>query len=112
MNLITFPFPKVSDAEIVFSTQLTIPALLKEAKKRGFYAGDTPYNKLFSQLFFYGGKLKFKKDLPEDFVASAMRYMKSFMCSFEPKHEEKEAICAMLLSELAECKEPPCHSSS
>lgn len=102
MDLKTFKFPTVTGLDIAFSTQRTIPDLLAEAKERGFYNGHTPYNNLFSELFFAGGKLNFKKDLPEEFRRAAMLYMKSFMGSFEPKHEEKEAICAMLLSELVE----------
>jgi len=77
--------------------------LLEESVKRGFGAGNyTPYNKLFSQLFFRGGKLNFKNDIDEGFKGRALPYLKSFMSSFEPKHEEKEAICALLLSELVE----------
>ncbi|MBU1567741.1 MAG: hypothetical protein KJ630_19215 [Proteobacteria bacterium] len=76
--------------------------LLAEAKKRGFYCGNTPYNKLFNNLFFGGGKITFKKDLDESFKESAFPYLKSFMMSFEPKQEEKEAISALLLSELVE----------
>ena len=78
--------------------------LLEEATERGFYCGYTPYNKLFSQLFFRGGELNFKKDLNEDFKNKAVPYLKSFMGSFEPKHEEKDAICALLLSELVEAE--------
>ena len=76
--------------------------LLTEAENRSFYNGYTPYNTLFSTLFFEGGKLNFKKDLDENFKAKAVPYLKAFMRSYEPKHEEKEAICALLLSELVE----------
>ena len=102
MDLKQFSFPKLSQIDIAFSTLKTDPDLLKEACDRGFYNGHTPHNELFSKLFFSGGELNFKKDLPEDFKNSATLYLKAFMMSFEPKHEEKEAICAMLLSELVE----------
>jgi hypothetical protein len=82
--------------------QRTDKKLLIEAKSRDFYNGNTPYNALFGGLFFGGGKLNFKKDIPEDFRKTATQYLKAFMGSFEPKHEEKEAICAMLLSELVD----------
>ncbi len=78
----------------------TDKALLKEAKKRGFYSGNTPYNKLFSSLFFSGGCLALKKDLDDGFKKKALPYLKAFMGSFNPPHEEKEAVSAMLLSEL------------
>ncbi len=87
---------------MAFSTVKTDKKLLIEAKARGYYNGSTPYNRLFNTLFFTGGTLNFKPDLPEDFKRSAMRYLKSFMQSYEPKHEEKEAISALLLSELVE----------
>jgi hypothetical protein len=76
--------------------------LLEEAKKRGFYNGNTEHNKLFSQLFFSGGKVNFKKDIDENFQKKAWPYLRAFMGSFEPKHEEKEAISAMLLSEMVD----------
>lgn len=100
MDLRKFPFPELSAADIAFSTLRTNPELLAEARKRGFYNGSTKYNKLFSELFFSGGHLNFKKDLPADFKTKAVSYLKAFMGSFEPKHEEKAAICALLLSEL------------
>jgi len=100
MDLKQYKFPKITG--IIISTIKTDKNLLEEAKKRGFYNGYTPYNDLFSELFFNGGKINFKKGLDEDFKAKALPYLKSFMGSFEPKHEEKEAICALLLSELVE----------
>lgn len=102
LNLLEFKFPKVNKVNMVFSTFDTIPELLAEAQRRGFYNGHTPYNRLFSKLFFEGGKVEFKKDVPEEFKDAAWAYVRSFMGSFAPKHEEKEAICAMLMSELVE----------
>ena len=96
MNLHTYDF-----AEPDFALP-TDKKLLAEAKERGFYDSNTPYNDLFSKLFFSGGKLNFKKDLDEAFKSKAVPYLKAFMGSFEPRHEEKEAISAMLLSELVE----------
>ena len=107
MDLTKFNFPNVSGADIAFSTFRTDKELLSEAKKRGFYDGRTPYNDLFSELFFSGGAVTFKKKLDEEFKNSAWKYCRCFMSSFEPKHEEKEAICAMLMSELIETKPAP-----
>jgi hypothetical protein len=76
--------------------------LLTEAKARDFYCGHTKYNDLFSSLFFSGGTLNLKKDLDEEFKKKVLPYLKSFMGSFDPRHEDKEAICALLLSELVE----------
>ena len=102
MNLQEFDFPKTTQVDIAFPTFSTIPELLTEAKQRGFYNGNTKYNKLFSELFFNGGTLNFKKDLNPEFKERSLPYLRSFMASWSPKHEEKEAICAMLLSELVD----------
>jgi len=96
-----FKFPEVRDVDLAFPTIKTDKNLLMEAKSRGFYNGHTPFNKLFSTLFFNGGRIDIKNDIPEDFKEAALRYLKAFMGSWEPKHEEKEAICALILSEIA-----------
>lgn len=101
LDLTTYPFPKLDAADMAFSTLRTRPDLLHEAELRGFDR-QTPYNKLFSTLFFSGGKLNYKKGLDEEFKARAIPYFRAFMSSWEPKHEHKEAICAMLLSELVD----------
>ena len=102
MDIKQYEFPELSKADVLFPTIRTDKNLLEEAKERGFYNGHTPYNDLFSDLFFNGGKINFKKNLDKEFKAKALPYLKAFMQSFEPKHEEKEAICALLLSELVE----------
>lgn len=96
--------PEVSDVEMAFGIGNTIPELLKEAKEKGFYGFDgTPANRFFNKWFYSGlkeGELKFKEGLDEGFKLRASRYLKSFMGSFAPKHEEKEAICSMIINEL------------
>ena len=104
MKLNKFDFPKVKGFDMAFPTFKTDNELLKEAKKRGFYNGHTPYNDLFSKLFFNGGEVKFKKKIDNEFKNKAWAYCRCFMGSYEPKHEEKEAICAMIMSELLEPK--------
>lgn len=104
MNLTDYQFPTLTLQQVAFSTLKADPVLLEEAERRGFYNGDTPYNKLFSELFFKGGTLNFKKDVDPEFRSKVGAYMRALMGSFEPSHEEKEAICALLLSELVEVK--------
>jgi hypothetical protein len=96
MDITKYNFPEAD-----FSLP-TDKKLLAEAKARGFYCGNTKYNALFSALFFSGGKLTLKDDVDPEFKAKALPYLKDFMGSFMPKHEEKEAISALLLSELVE----------
>lgn len=103
MDLKTFDYPEITGLDIAFSTEGTNPALLEEAKERGFYGNmHNPYCRLFSQLFFSGGKVEFKEGLDETFKVKAWSYCRALMGSFSPKHEEKEAVCAMLMSELLE----------
>lgn len=100
IDLTKFEFPKVNGIDLAFSTFKTDKALLTEARERGFYNGHTKYNDLFSELFFNGGSVSFKEGVDPDFRTKAWNYCRAFMRSFEPKHEEKEAICAMIMSEL------------
>jgi len=96
LDLLTFQFPKPG------ISLPTHPVLLSEAKRRGFFLADTPYNKLFSKLFFRGGQVVFKEGVDQDFLEEAFPYLRAFMGTFACPHEEKNAICAMLLSELVE----------
>lgn len=102
INLLDYNYPKPGTADMAFPTYDTIPELLEEAKVRGFYDGYTPYNRLFSDLFFNGGKVVFKKGIDEEKRKEIWAYLRSFMGSWSPKHEHKEAICAMLMSEILE----------
>lgn len=98
LNLKEFNFSKINKIK----NYNTNSQLLQEARNRKFYNGNTSYNKLFSSLFFLGGNLKFKNSLDENFKKEAWTYCRNLMSSFSPRHEEKEAVCAMLMSELLE----------
>jgi hypothetical protein len=104
MDLKKFKFPDVNAVDMAFSTFDSDPKLLKEAKARGFYNGHTPYNYLFSQIFFSGGRIRFKPNADKNIVEKGWPYIRAFMRSWSPKHEEKEAICAMIMSEILEPK--------
>lgn len=104
INLLEFNYPKPNGVDMAFSTYKTIPELLKEAEERGFLYGHTPYNQLFSDLFYTGGKIKFKKGIDTEKQKEVWLYCRAFMSSWEPKHEHKEGICAMLMSEILEPK--------
>lgn len=104
MDLKEFKFPAVDKIDMVFPTFDTIPELLEEAKNRKFYNGRTPYNELFSQLFYHGGQVVFKSGIDEEYRKTVWQYIRSFIGSFAPLHNDKEAICAMLLSEICEEK--------
>jgi hypothetical protein len=93
MNLQDYQFPAHTN---------TPKDLLQEAKSRGFYCGSTRYNKLFSNLFFSGGSVEWKEGVDEEFRKRAWNYLRQFIASWNPKHEEKEAICALILSEICQ----------
>jgi hypothetical protein len=120
----TFAWPKVTGTENVtpltfarsrgrrFPTRDTDQALLKEATRRGYslYSGGNakPGNKMFQTLFYKGGRIQYREDVPEEHRNNVYAYLRSFMGSFAPKHEHKHAICAMLLDEIAT---GTCHSA-
>lgn len=102
IDLLQYNYPKPTGADMAFPTYDAIPELLEEAKRRGFYDGRTPYNKLFSDLFFNGGRVVFKSGINREKQKEIWAYVRSFMGSWAPKHEHKEAICAMIMSEILE----------
>jgi len=101
MDLKTFNFPDLDDDRAV---RKAIAELLEEAKERKFYDGNTEYNDLFNKLFFSGGEIEFQKKVDEDFKAKAWPFCRAVMGSWDPKHEHKEAVCALLMSELLVAK--------
>lgn len=94
LDLKTFEFP---DAEM-YPTTDTNKDLLEEAKERGFLRGSKLGNRLFSAWFYNGIKDVVVKDL--DNAEKAFKYMRTLMGSFTPKHEHKEAVCAMIIDEF------------
>jgi hypothetical protein len=105
LDLTTYPWPKVTGVDIVVPTANTDPKLLKEAERRGYsmYSGGNakPGNKMFATLFYKGGKIIYREDVPKEHRENVHRYLRSFIGSWAPKHEHKHAICAMLLDEIA-----------
>jgi hypothetical protein len=102
LDLRTYPWPKVTGIDVVFPTANTDQKLLAEAKRRGYDMNDRkPGDAMFSTLFYKGGKIKYREDVPEEHIKNVYAYLRSFMGSWAPKHEHKHAICAMLLDEIA-----------
>ena len=94
-------YPKVTDLDIAFGI-VPDKKMVHKATEKGFYNGRTKYNDLFSDIFFSGGTVTFKQGVDKEVIDNAMRYFKSVAVSFGSKHEEKEAVCAMVLSDIAE----------
>lgn len=95
MDLATFKFPDVTAVDMAFSTFDTIPELLEEAKKRNPKKGMDK----FSDLFFSGGKYKFKDDVAGTWKEGAFKYARSLMSSWAPKHEHKQLVVGMIFEE-------------
>lgn len=102
LDLRAYPWPKVTNLDVVFPTANTDPKLLAEAKRRGYddYP-EPPGIKMFNTLFYSGGRIKYREDVPEEHKNNVYAYLRSFMGSWAPKHEHKTTICAMLLDEIA-----------
>jgi len=103
LNLFEFDFESITDEkDNPFSITRTNQDLLKEAEKRGFYGGGKPGNDFFNTLFFKGIKEWPKgKNVPDQKKADIMlMYARQLCRSFEPKHEHKEYVCAMIFDDL------------
>lgn len=105
MELKDFQFPELTTVDIAFSTLNTDPVLLKEANEKGYGNMNNYHNrgiKFFNQIFFSGGGIVFKKDIDPEFAKKAWTYCHALMKSFAPKHEHKQAVCAMIMDEILE----------
>jgi len=110
-----YEFPVVTKIDFAFPTMGAPPELVKMAHDAGFRCtANTPANDLFS-VWFSGGLAKmptFKTDVDLDKARRAMNWAACFMRSFAPKHEDKEAVCALIfdaaldLSNIEELKKP------
>lgn len=106
MELKDYQFPSVTPLDMAFPTLDAPPKLVSLAKERGFYNGNTPANDLFSKWFF-GGLEKtpdFKEGIDETKAQRAMNWAVCLLRSFTPKHEEKEAVCALIFDEYLTLK--------
>lgn len=105
LDLRAYPWPKVTGLDAAFPTANTDPKLLAEAERRGYSiysnGSDKTGQKMFTKLFYEGGKIIYRKDVPEEHIKNVNTYLRSYMGSFAPKHEHKGAVCAMLLDEIA-----------
>ena len=101
LSLMAYPFPEIQRVEEVFSTLKADPALLEEARHRGFYMGHTKANQRFGR-WFGGGRRVIKPEADTECVRRVIPYLKALLSSYALKHEEKEAICAMILDEIAD----------
>ena len=93
--------PEVTDLDLVFGCTDHMPEW-KDIPEE-FKNGNTKWNKLFS-LVFYNLLPADSGVTPKEGVDALKvgRVLKSFMNSYAPKHEHKEAAAAYLMSEWFE----------
>lgn len=106
LSLAAYPFPELSEMQIRFSTVAIDPVLLDEAKRRGFYQHPTAACQMFHEVLDHGAKMIFKPDTDREYLDGAVPYLLALMRSITPRHEEKEAVCSMLIDELVLKVEP------
>lgn len=98
MDLSTYKFPDVTKIDLAFPTFNAPRELLEEADKRDLKKGREKFN----QLFYYGGEIKLKPYVKGTWKENAYLFARALMASFEPKHEHKEAVCALIFEECLE----------
>lgn len=108
MDIAGYSLPELKDYEIVFSTLDVPESLLHEARKRSM---DQPTN-LFHRLasFQFANReegLTLRSDIDEGFGITAVRYIDGLLRSFVPKHEDKIAVVALILSEIIDINSLP-----
>lgn len=105
MNLQTFDFSQHDEYLLGKDGITSMPAddkLLAEAKKRGLYKTLSPHRALHLATANFGGVIKIKAGLPYKWANNALNYLVKLRMSVKCNEEEKQAICALILSEIAE----------
>lgn len=95
MDLSTYKFPEVTEADFAFPTFNTPKELVAEAEKRNPQKGMSK----FSELFFKGGNIELKPDVKGTWKENAYIYARALMGSWKPKHEHKELVVGMIFEE-------------
>jgi len=96
MDLSTYKFPEVTEADLAFSTFNTTKELVEEAEKRKPKKGIEKFN----QLFYSGGNVELQKDVVGTWKENAFMYARSLMSSWSPKHEHKQLVVGMIFEEV------------
>ena len=99
-----FQIKEATGADIAFGPRSVKEWMPKptDIPKQFYDFNGTKWNKLVSEWFFCG--LTSLELTPKEGVdkKKALAHVRTIMVSFEPKHEDKEAACAFLLSEWFE----------
>ena len=94
-------YQDISDAEMAFGTTKLLPK--SSEIPEGFdFMGESKWNKLFGDMFFVG--LESLDVVAKEGIDTnaALKCIKAHMGSWEPKHQDKEAGVAYMMSVLFE----------
>lgn len=90
----------VNDANLAFGGNMAVLLPSWSEIPEEFKDNNNKWVKVFSHWFFEGLGKGTKFDVKEGIDGNAaLRHLAAVMCSFEPKHEHKEAGCAYLMSQ-------------
>jgi hypothetical protein len=94
-------YMNISDNDVAFGTTKLLPKPAEVPEDMSFLS-DSKWNNLFKDLFFCG--LSELSITPKEGIDTdmALKCIKAHMSSWEPKHEEKEAGVAYMMSILFE----------
>jgi len=93
-------FPEVSDADRAFGGYPK--EWFDKTLAIGLKPEDQKWADLMESLFFKGGTIPINQSLPKDYIRKGGRILRAIMGSFEPKHEHKEVVCALILKSMCE----------
>ena len=95
-------FPELNKPDVVFPVlkREEIRQWVKEAEQADY--DKRVYTKMAGDLFFNGGTLVPKSDLPEKEFKAGSYYLQLWLGSWDPKHEEKELVAGYILSRIAQ----------
>ena len=93
-------FPEVSQVDIIFGgyPHDWFETVLKTKREEE----DHKYCDMMESIFFNGGSIPINTELDKEYISKGIRILKAVMGSFEPKHEHKEFVCALILKSI--CK--------
>ena len=91
-------FPEVRDVDIAFGGYPK--DLFKKVLGVELSREDEKWKTKVNKIFFNGGSLDLNHELSKEYINSGVRMFKAVIGSFEPKHEEKEHVCAVILKNI------------
>lgn len=104
-----FPFVQISQAQAAFGNIPNYSEVLEACPKEFFSNRYNEWSEFAMKIFFKGltkdefAQLVFKSN-DANVQTAQLTYLQAWLGSYVPRHEDKEAVCGWLLSEmLTEC---------